>query len=205
MKNLILASKSPRRHELLSLAKIEHDVIVPEADESVIRFDGDPGEYVKALSKLKSDALSRLLRTNEYRTKIDFDNTVTVSADTIVFQGGEVLGKPKDSSDAYRMLKRLSGNIHEVWTGVCLRDLSDGEAILFAEKTGVRFRELDDNEIYSYIESEKPYDKAGAYGIQESACVFVSGIDGDYYNVMGLPVCRLYCELKKLSEKQLRN
>lgn len=201
MKNLILASKSPRRHEILSLSKIDHMVIVPEADESVVKFVGYPEEYVKALSKLKSDALSKMLQTDEYRSKIDFTNTVTVSADTIVFHDGEVLGKPKDSSDAFRMLKQLSGNVHEVWTSVCLRDLSDGEVVLFAEKTGVRFRELDEREIYSYIESEKPFDKAGAYGIQESACIFVSGIDGDYYNVMGLPVCRLYCELKKLSEK----
>lgn len=208
MYNIILGSGSPRRHEILDLAGIKHTVIVPKADESEIHYVGDCQRYVKQLAKLKSDALTELLGTDEYKTKIDFSNTVTICADTVVFSPKKPypLGKPKSFDEACDMLRAFSGTYHYVLTGVCIRknptsDVSEAdksEEIIFIEETKVHFRTLSDSEIERYINEEKPFDKAGAYGIQERACAFVSGIEGDFYNVMGLPVCRIVEKLKEI-------
>lgn len=199
MFNIILGSGSPRRHEILDLAGIEHTVIVPEADESEIHYAGDCERYVKELAKLKSGALASLLGTSEYKTKIDFSNTVTICADTVVFSPKKPypLGKPKSFDDAFDMLKAFSGTYHYVMTGVCIRKNTISE-VIFTEETKVHFRKLSDSEIKDYINVGKPYDKAGAYGIQDRACAFVSGIEGDFYNVMGLPICRIEEKLKEL-------
>lgn len=198
MFDIILGSGSPRRHEILTLAGIEHSVIVPEADESEVSYIGDCERYVKELAKLKSDALTNLLKSEEYRTKIDFSNTVTICADTVVFSPKKPypLGKPKNLDDACDMLRAFSGTYHYVLTGVCVR-INPTAEIIFTEKTKVHFRKLSDDEIEDYINVEKPFDKAGAYGIQDRACAFVSGIEGDFYNVMGLPVCRITEKLKE--------
>ena len=199
MYNIILGSGSPRRHEILTLAGIEHTVIVPEVDESKIHYVGDCQRYVKELAKLKFDALTELLKSDEYKTKIDFSDTVTICADTVVFSPKKPypLGKPKNFDDACDMLKAFSGTYHYVLTGVCIRKNPTSE-IIFTEETKVIFRELTENEIEDYINVEKPFDKAGAYGIQDRACAFVSGIEGDFYNVMGLPVCKITEKLKEM-------
>ena len=125
-------------------------------------------------------------------------DTVLVSADTVVVLGDKVLGKPADRDEAFAMLRSLAGNRHSVYTGVCLRTAS--QTVSFTEKTDVLFRPLTDDEIAYYVDNYRPYDKAGAYGIQEwIGMVGISGIEGCYYNVMGLPVARLYEHLKKLS------
>ena len=200
MYNIILGSGSPRRHVILTLAGIEHTVIVPETDESKIHYVGDCQRYVKELAKLKSDALTELLKSDEYKTKIDFSDTVTICADTVVFSPKKPypLGKPKNFDDACDMLKAFSGTYHYVLTGVCIRKNPTSE-IIFTEDTKVHFRELTYDEIEDYINVEKPFDKAGAYGIQDRACAFVSGIEGDFYNVMGLPVCKITEKLKEMS------
>lgn len=200
MYNIILGSSSPRRHEILTLAGIEHTVIVPEADECKIHYVGDCQRYVKELAKLKSDALTELLKSDEYKTKIDFSDTVTICADTVDFSPKKPypLGKPKNFDDACDMLNAFSGTYHYVLTGVCIRKNPTSE-IIFTEETKVLFRELTYDEIEDYINVEKPFDKAGAYGIQDRACAFVSGIEGDFYNVMGLPVCKITEKLKEMS------
>lgn len=200
MYNIILGSSSPRRHEILTLAGIEHTVIVPEADECKIHYVGDCQRYVKELAKLKSDALTELLKSDEYKKKIDFSDTVTICADTVVFSPKKPypLGKPKNFDDACDMLNAFSGTYHYVLTGVCIRKNPTSE-IIFTEKTKVLFRELTYDEIEDYINVEKPFDKAGAYGIQDRGCAFVSGIEGDFYNVMGLPVCKITEKLKEMS------
>ena len=200
MYNIILGSSSPRRHEILTLAGIEHTVIVPEVDECKIQYVGDCQRYVKELAKLKSDALTAMLKSDEYKTKIDFSDTVTICADTVVFSPKKPypLGKPKNFDDACDMLNAFSGTYHYVLTGVCIRKNPTSE-IIFTEETKVHFRELTEGEIEDYINVEKPFDKAGAYGIQDRACAFVSGIEGDFYNVMGLPVCKITEKLKEMS------
>lgn len=189
---IILASASPRRHEILTLARIPHRVLTAPADEGVVPFPaGDPGEYVIALARLKNDALFAA-----YRAQIG--DTPVLSADTVVWSPAmkKPLGKPRDADDARRMLSALSGKTHEVWTGVVIRAGERESA--FAVSTEVRFRDLTAEEIDEYVNSGDPLDKAGAYGYQSGACVFVEEIRGDYYNVVGLPVCRVAEELMRL-------
>ena len=193
MKNIILASKSPRRREILSNAGLEFTVLTPEIDERAVVYSDSPEKYVSEIALLKGNAAFASLDDD------DKDNSVVVSADTMVFVPAKndappvPLGKPKDRDDAYRMLKMLSDSSHSVITGVCVTDRSGTDS--FCVKTDVFFRPLSDEEIFSYIDSSKPYDKAGAYGIQEKASVFVSEIRGDYFNVMGLPICETYRRL----------
>ncbi len=189
-KTIILASQSPRRREILTLAGIAHTVLTAPADESSVRYiPRHPGDYVTAEAVLKNDAV----------VKIAPDHSVVLSADTIVYDPvtDAVLGKPRDRDHAFAMLKSLSGRSHQVITGVCITDQSTGQRDSFAVTTDVFFRDLTDEEILGYIDSAKPYDKAGAYGIQEGACIFVSRLDGDYYNVVGLPICEVNLRLKK--------
>ncbi len=216
MSEIILASKSPRRDEILSIIGVEHSVISPEADESTVKFDpGRPAEeYVMALSRLKSDALEEVLREKSADNGVDYsENCVnsakiasksacaTVAADTIVWcrdwRGGMPMRKPKSHEEAVEMLETLSGKTHAVLTGVTLRNRVCGEILTYAERTDVVFRNLSREEIEDYVTAHPPYDKAGAYGIQEKAAVFVREIRGEYFNVMGLPVVRLYETLHK--------
>ncbi len=189
-KRLVLASKSPRRDELLTMAGLKHEIFVSDADESSVAYRlGEPEQYVEALSLLKAECASRAW-TGE--------PVVFLSADTVVYapETMEVLGKPKDREDAYRMIRLLSGGNHRVITGCTI---VWGEKVITGHvSTDVWFRELSDEEIYDYIDSSSPYDKAGAYGIQEGASVFVPRIDGDYFNIVGLPVQWVYTALQKL-------
>lgn len=185
---LVLASASPRRHEILDLARIPHTIRVSHADESAVSYCvGKPEAYVMELAALKGSVVPP--ETGE----------VVLSADTVVYipETEEVLGKPKDHDDALRMFHLMSGKTHKVITGVHLADWQ-GNKKSFAVTTCVTFRELPEEEIEEYIESSQPYDKAGAYGIQEQACVFVRELQGEYYNVVGLPVTAVYEALREM-------
>ena len=181
--NLILASQSPRRRELLGLTGLDFIVRVADIDETM-----DPGrtpfEEVARVSRLKALAVSRE------------PGDVVIAADTIVVCEGKMLGKPRDESDAFRILSLLSGRTHEVMTGMTV--LRDEEIVTHTEVTKIHFRELHPEEIRAYIATGEPMDKAGAYGIQGGAALFADQMEGDYYNVMGLPVCRRAMILRSL-------
>ena len=174
--NLILASQSPRRRELLGLTGLDFTVRVADIDETMDAGKA-PFEEVARVSCLKAQAVARK------------PEDVVIAADTIVVCEGKVLGKPRNEEDAYRILSLLSGRHHEVMTGMTV--LRGEEIITHTEVTKIHFRELLPTEIRAYIASGEPMDKAGAYGIQGGAALFVDQMEGDYYNVMGLPVCRL--------------
>ena len=182
---IILASKSPRRQELLRGMGIEFSILTKETDE---RFPSDMplDEVPKYLSLQKSLAFADEELPADY---------LLITSDTVVICEGEILGKPKDREDAERMLQMLSGKTHHVVTGVTVRSAEKTES--FAVRSNVTFAQLDDEEIDYYIEHCKPYDKAGAYGIQEwIGYVGISGLEGSFYNVMGLPTRKLYGVLK---------
>lgn len=188
MKNIILASNSPRRRELLENIGLQFRVIpdnTPEPkDENMLPF-----ELVTFLAKFKGENTSK---------KISDEDALIISADTVVSINGEILGKPHSHEEAFEMLSKLSGNTHHVYTGVYVLDKSTGKSVNFYEKTEVSFKSLDIDEINDYINTEEPMDKAGAYGIQNIGSIFVEGVKGDYFNVVGLPVCRL-CKVIKES------
>lgn len=174
--NVILASQSPRRKELMGLFHIPFTVRVADVNEAMDK-DKPACEEVARVSKLKAQAVTR-----------NHDDVV-IAADTIVVCEGQILGKPKDEADAYRMLNLLSGRDHQVMTGMTV--LRGNRQITCTEITDIHFRNLSEKEILSYIASKDPMDKAGSYGVQSGAALFVEKLVGDYYNVMGLPVCRL--------------
>ncbi|MEE1327798.1 MAG: Maf family protein [Oscillospiraceae bacterium] len=174
--NLILASASPRRQELLKLFGLPFVVRVADIDETMDTAKA-PCDEVSRVSCCKAVAVPRQ------------ENDVVIAADTIVVCEGKVLGKPKTEDEAFAMLRLLSGRDHQVMTGVTV--LRDEEIVSFTEITDLHFRELSDQEIARYVASGEPMDKAGAYGIQGGAALFCTHMVGDYYNVMGLPVCRL--------------
>lgn len=181
---LILASRSPRRKELLSIITPDFKII-PAVGEERADKSLPPDRYVCELARHKAEEIAA-----------KYPDDTVIGADTVVAVGGEILGKPKDEADAVRMLKLLSGTEHHVYTGVYI--IRGNENAVFAEDTTVHFFELSDKEIDDYIATGEPFDKAGAYGIQDYGALLVSGISGDYYNVMGLPVGRLARELKNM-------
>ena len=174
---LVLASKSPRRSEILKNAGYEFVVRVADADET-IPAGTKPEDTVVFLAARKAMAVPRA------------DDETILGADTIVVLDDKILGKPKDREDAYNMLKALSGRAHSVFTGVCI--VENGKSMTFAEETRVEFLPLSDEDIYKYIDTNDCYDKAGAYGIQGYASKFVRRIDGDYFNVVGLPISAIF-------------
>lgn len=184
---IILASNSPRRRELLSGLGVDYEVkIVPGIDET----------YPESLNGEEIPVYIAQEKANAYRASLQPDELV-ITADTIVYVDGMVLGKPVDEADACRMLCMLSGRTHQVITGVCLTTVDFQKS--FASVTEVTFDTLSDEEIGYYVEKYRPMDKAGSYGVQEwIGFVGVTGLKGSYYNVMGLPVQRLYKELKEL-------
>lgn len=184
---IILASNSPRRRELLSGLGVDYEVkIVPGIDET----------YPESLNGEEIPVYIAKEKANAYRTSLQPDELV-ITADTIVYVDGMVLGKPEDEADACRMLRMLSERTHQVITGVCLTTVDFQKS--FASVTEVTFDTLSDEEIGYYVEKYRPMDKAGSYGVQEwIGFVGVTGLKGSYYNVMGLPVQRLYKELKEL-------
>jgi septum formation protein len=180
---LVLASKSPRRQQLLKGLGVEFEIRTRDTDESFSNALQNE-EIALYLAEVKADAMSDTLKTGE----------LIVTADTIVCLGNEVLNKPSDAEEACKMLKALSGQMHRVYTGVCLTTLEKQR--LFFDETKVFFRNLTEEEIAYYVENYRPYDKAGSYGAQEwMGYVGVERIEGSYFNVMGLPVHKLYTEL----------
>ena len=189
----ILASASPRRRELLTQVGLEFEVMVSDADEN-IEESLSPDELVKRLSLIKAAAVKE-----ELSAKGSDGDPAVIGADTVVFHNGEILGKPKDEEDAFRMLKSLSGDTHSVYTGVTI--LLGDETITFANETKVVFDTISDEEIKRYIASKEPMDKAGAYGIQGLGGAFVTSIEGEYANVVGFPIgefCHILRERKLL-------
>jgi septum formation protein len=178
---LVLASRSPRRTELLNRAGWPHEVMIAGIDESV-RPDEDPAAYVQRLARSKAEAVAQQLEAG-----------VVLGADTTVVIANQILGQPSDEADARRMLQLLNGRWHDVLTGVALVRVG-GESRVGYETTRVRFAEMSAREIDWYIASGEPFDKAGAYGIQDKASLFIEEIQGDYFNIMGLPI-RLAYEL----------
>ena len=183
----ILASSSPRRRDLLLRLQTPFDIMLPNVDESIIAPDGNPKIYCTSLAELKANDISQ-----------HYPDMLVIGADTIVVLDDLILGKPDDKAQAQEMLETLSGKTHHVYTGVCLKWAKKNIHHLFVEITMVTFRELELSDISYYIESCPPYDKAGAYGIQDWSAVFVKGIKGCYDNVVGFPISRFYQELRKL-------
>ena len=187
---LILASQSPRRKELLGLFRIPFTVRVANIDEAMDETKA-PADEVSRVSLQKALAIPR------------GQDDVVIAADTIVVLENTVLGKPKDEADAVRMLELLSGRDHQVMTGVTV--LRGNRHLTHTEITHIHFRPLSHAEITRYVASKEPMDKAGAYGIQGGAALFAEKMQGDYYNVMGLPVCRLWQMLHAVAPELLED
>lgn len=222
---IILASASPRRKELLARLGLEFEVI-PSRGEEVITKD-IPSEIVMELAAQKAravaeevekdtgsaaggaaeeDSSGRIEMKKEPRRSdkgVSEEYLLVIGADTIVVNDGNILGKPKDAEDACRMLRSLSGKTHQVYTGVCLirADAEQYAEYAFFEKTDVTFYPMTEEEIREYVATGDPLDKAGAYGIQGFCGKYIRGIQGDYNNVVGLPVARLYHELLRYQNK----
>jgi septum formation protein len=187
---VVLASSSPRRQQLVRQMGAEYAVVVPDIDET-LRPDETPADHVERL------ALEKALGVSPGRA-----DGVVLGSDTVVVLDGHILGKPKDHDEARGMLRRLSGRTHTVYTGYALVDIATGRRIVSHEQTAVTFRTLDDDEIDHYVAGGSPLDKAGSYGIQDDfGAVFIERIDGDYYTVMGLPLCRVYVALRDYRAK----
>ncbi|MDE6207392.1 MAG: Maf family nucleotide pyrophosphatase [Muribaculaceae bacterium] len=186
--NIVLASNSPRRRELLSMIAPGFIIAPPRSIEEKYPSDLTPTEVPAYLSRLKSDAYADILTPGE----------LLITADTVVIADGKILGKPHDADDAVSMLKTLRDATHTVVTGVTLRSLDGRRDVTFSESTQVTFGHLSDAEIQRYVELYRPFDKAGAYGIQEwIGASAICGISGCFYNVMGLPLHALYGHLKE--------
>ena len=182
MKKIILASSSPRRRELMTTAGLEFEIIVRDVDESIPEGTA-PVDAAKMTAKKKALAVAQ-----------EHSDCIVIGADTIVVADKKILGKPADKADACRMLRMLSGIEHEVITGVCIVCGDKSES--FASVSKVNFYELTDEEIEAYVATDEPMDKAGAYGIQGRGCTLVEKIEGDYFNIVGLPVAELNRKLK---------
>ncbi|WP_369809916.1 Maf family protein [Gracilibacillus caseinilyticus] len=180
---LILASSSPRRQQLLEQVGIPFKIRKQEVDESVITLK-EPARKVEELARLKGNHVT--LKDN---------NEVILSADTVVAYQHHIFEKPKTKEEAYSMIDSLSDSQHDVYTGVMLRSVK--KTIVFVEKTAVQFWPISKKDIHTYIDTDEPYDKAGGYGIQSIGAKFVKGIVGDYYNVVGLPISRVVRSLQE--------
>lgn len=207
MYKLILASKSPRRKELLKMIESEFEIKVSNCEEIIT--SSEPKQVTMELAEQKAMAAATELNRQKKNDKQiettvkDEDSFIVIGADTVVASGTEIFGKPKDKDDARRMINKISGASHQVYTGVALVLVKGGKVEridVFSEKTDVEVAHMSSQEIEDYISSTEPYDKAGGYGIQGTFGKYVTGIKGDYNNVVGLPVCRLYNELKKCTK-----
>lgn len=185
---LILASASQRRQELLQRITENFQVIVSDFDEDEVNFRGSFSEYVMKLAKGKAESVASKLK----------DDSIIIGCDTIVAFKDYFLGKPKDESEAFDMLKLLSGNTHQVYSGISVIDTKNNNNKIDCACTNVKFSSLTDEEIRNYIATKEPMDKAGAYGIQGFGGVFVEEIKGDYYSVVGLPLNKLNKILKEM-------
>lgn len=184
---IVLASASPRRKELLEQLNMKFEIVVSNVEEVITKTN--PEEVAQELACQKAEAV----------TKIAKDTDVVIGADTIVVQQSEIMGKPKDEEDAFRMLNQLQGDSHYVYTGVSVwvRNKQFWEHFEFFESTQVVFYPMSEKEIKYYIKTKEPMDKAGAYGIQGAGAAYIKEIQGDYNNVVGLPIGRLYQEFLK--------
>lgn len=206
MRELILASGSPRRRELLEQIKVPFRVMVSDAEETVT--DTDPGQVVKSLAVRKAIQVAK-----------EIEEGLVLGADTVVSVDGEILGKPKDREDARQMLEKLQGRAHSVFTGVALVEKqkndtaqsdttggpSDSRVLEnFYRETRVHVHQMSDQEIENYLDTGDAFDKAGSYGIQGPFAAFVDGIEGDYNNVVGLPVSAVYQALARVSTDRKR-
>lgn len=194
MYKVILASGSPRRKEIMDQMGISFEA-VPSHEKEVVEHD-IPSKMVEALAKLKADDVASRFESIE-------DNLIIIGADTLVFHKGQVMGKPKDRDDAIRMVKSLSGDTHEVYTGVYIiirnnedKENKKEENIAFSVCSKVTVQPLTMEEIEDYVDTGEPYDKAGAYAIQGRFGIYIKEIQGDYYNIVGFPISRIYEELK---------
>ena len=186
MKNIILASASPRRKEILKNLGMDFEVVVSDADEGRIDKNSvQPSIYVQELAILKAAAVAEQLKNR---------NSIIISADTVVYLDGKVLGKPKDAEDAKKMLEFLSGKCHSVFTGICVMDAQTLKSVCAKEETKVYFKNLTAERIADYVSTKEPLDKAGAYAIQGLGGMLVEKIEGDFLNVIGLPTGKL-CEI----------
>lgn len=194
---IILASASPRRQELLKTVVPEFEIIPSDFDEAVPEDIVEPCEIVKFLSRMKAKQVAE----DEILKMGPDEEAIVIGADTVVSLDGEILGKPKDRDDAIRMLKELQGRTHEVYTGVSLYGVTDfkiEEYKNYYQKTTVEFMPLSEEEIAAYVDTGEPMDKAGSYAIQGLAAKFICRIEGEYANVVGLPLAELYYNLKML-------
>lgn len=189
---IILASKSPRRQELLRLLGVEYKTLTEDVDETMDPQQS-PLDEVRRVSACKAQAVADRVCADD----------IVISADTVVVLDGQVMGKPKSEKEAVQMLSALSGRTHRVMTGLTVRQASRETSVTVT--TEITFRALSEREIRAYVASGEPMDKAGAYGIQGGASVFVSHIAGDYFNVMGLPVCTLTQLLRSYGVKVLED
>jgi len=181
---IVLASGSPRRLELLKMMGVKEFTVIADSSEEIITPRLSPEEQVNKLSLKKAKNVSALCNKDD----------LIIAADTLVYLGSEPLGKPESQSDAEKMLQKLSGQKHSVYTGVTL--LKGNKQVSEAERTDVYFREISIDEIKAYVKTGEPMDKAGSYAAQGGAAVFIKRIEGDFFNVMGLPLCRLSLMLK---------
>jgi septum formation protein len=189
MQKIILASGSPRRKQLLELAEISFEIIVSDIEET-FPAELSATQIAMHIAENKATAVLKNLDNKDAQT--------IIAADTVVVLNNEILGKPLDRKDAIEILSKLSGKVHKVITGVCI--LSAEKKILFSEETEVEFHALSNTQIEFYIDHYKPYDKAGAYAIQEwIGAIGIKSIKGDFYNVMGLPVSRVVEELRMVN------
>ena len=200
MEKLILASGSPRRKELLAYMGIPFSIVVSNGEEKADA--DDPEQIVEKLSRAQAGNVAQMLKNEK-------EPCLILGADTVVAFNGKILGKPRDKKDARKTLMSLQGNTHQVFTGVTILHKKEKkwETVTFCEKTDVHFYPVSEEEIWEYVESGEPMDKAGSYGIQGRFGIYVKNICGDYNNVVGLPVGRLVYELKKMGidRKELTN
>jgi septum formation protein len=186
--DIVLASASPRRQELLKRIVDNFRIKVSNFDEDSIEFQGDIDKYVCDLAKGKARKILNKVQKE----------SIVIGCDTVVYLNGEILGKPINDEDAFKMLNSLSGNVHKVYSGLVLINSKTNELVSKSVCTEVKFMELSDDMILRYIKSEQCNGKAGAYGIQDDAAVFVESINGCYYNVVGLPLNTLYLSLREM-------
>ena len=201
MSQIILASASPRRKELLEQIGLEFEICPAKGEEIITKTI--PEEVVMELSKQKAEEVAAMVATfgEEHKEITTPSDILVIGADTVVAYDGKILGKPKDEEDAKRMLHMLAGNTHSVFTGVTLVLIDkSGRAgeLVFYEKTDVTMYPMSDAEIETYVATQEPMDKAGAYAIQGKCAIYIEKIEGDYNNVVGLPIARIYQELKKI-------
>jgi|SRR5690554_4554995 len=182
---IVLGSKSPRRQELFKLLGYQFVIHPSNADEN--SSETDPIKWVKKIAKRKAEALG-----------LTFNDSLIITADTIVLHKGEILGKPKDKTEAFAMIKSLQNDTHNVYTAIVC--LYKDEYTEFIEGTKVFVTKMSDEEILAYVETDEPYDKAGGYGIQGLFGKYIEKIEGDFYNVMGLPLCKLNKVLNKIKK-----